>query len=165
MTYDPRFHHRQTHRLRGYDYTRAGVYFVTLVAQHRECLFGEVRSGKMILNERGAIAAECWMWLGQHHARVELDEWIVMPNHLHGIVVIHDRTSGAEAWPSECARKPLGRLIGAFKTVSSKQINLLQGTPGTRIWQRDFHDRIVRDASRLEFIRRYIQSNPKHWSR
>jgi REP element-mobilizing transposase RayT len=94
VTYDPSRHHRRSIRLKGYDYSQAGAYFVTLCAQGRECLFGEVVDGEMRLNDAGHIVAESWQWLATQHDYVELDEWIIMPNHLHGIIVITDNGRG-----------------------------------------------------------------------
>jgi putative transposase len=93
MPYNPARHHRRSIRLRGHDYTRAGAYFVTICVQNRECLFGNVVDGNVRLNGLGRIAAECWEWLAEQYFYVELDEWVVMPNHLHGIIVIHSRTA------------------------------------------------------------------------
>lgn len=86
--FDPQRHHRRSIRLKGYDYTRQGAYFVTLVTQGRECLFGEIVNGEMRLNELGALVAECWNGLPQYFRNAELDEFVMMPNHLHGIVVL-----------------------------------------------------------------------------
>ncbi|WP_371821117.1 hypothetical protein [Chloracidobacterium sp. D] len=88
MRYDPERHHRRSIRLKDCDYTRMGAYFVTLCTQGRVCLFGEIVAGEMRLNEYGEIVAESWRWLATQYDYVELDEWVVMPNHLHGIIVI-----------------------------------------------------------------------------
>jgi REP element-mobilizing transposase RayT len=90
MTYDVEQHYRRSIRLRGYDYTHPGVYFVTLCTQKRECLLGEIIEGQMRLNEVGRTVMECWVWLGQQYPYVELDSWVIMPNHLHGIIMIAD---------------------------------------------------------------------------
>ncbi len=99
-------------RLKGYDYTQPGAYFVTICTQNRECLFGEIVGGIVKLNEYGNIVAQSWQWLQQQYSYVELDTWVIMPNHLHGIIVITDT-------PSNIKRKRLGGLVGAFKTVSA----------------------------------------------
>ena len=90
MIYDPQKHHRRSIRLKGYDYTQAGAYFITLVTHGRECLFGEVVNGEMVLNEWGFLALNEWRQLGQRFAQVIVDETVVMPNHLHGILLIRD---------------------------------------------------------------------------
>jgi putative transposase len=201
MRYDPNKHHRRSIRLKGYDYTRAGVYFVTIVTQNRACLFGDIVAGEVRLNAFGQAVAETWLWLGTQYGYVELDEWVVMPNHLHGIVVITDTDNGrpadgggvgggsrtaptvigatgggggvgggsrtaptviASAAPT-VKRKPLGRLIGAFKTVSTKRINEYRGTPGVVVWQRNYYEHIIRDECSLNRIRAYIAANPLRW--
>jgi len=172
MSFDPQRHHRRSIRLKGYDYTQAGAYFVTLVAQGRECLFGDVAEGEMRLNEHGRVVAEAWEWLAEQYAYVELDEWVVMPNHLHGIIVItdnHDRgglgRGGSRTAPADTAakRKPLGRLVAAKKTVSAKRINQMRNTPAAPVWQRNYYERIIRNERELDATRQYIFQNPLRW--
>jgi len=91
--FDPQKHHRKSVRLNGYDYTLAGAYFVTMVTWHRDCLFGKVANGEMILNDFGKIADECWRAIPEHFPFVELGAHVVMPNHVHGIVVIRNDES------------------------------------------------------------------------
>jgi len=90
VKYDPEIHHRRSIRLRGYNYSQAGAYFVTVCTSDGEHLLGEVTDGVVRLNEYGKMAALCWQWLARRYPNVDLDEWIVMPNHLHGIIVITD---------------------------------------------------------------------------
>lgn len=173
MRYDPNKHHRRSIRLKGYDYTRAGVYFVTIVTQNRACLFGHIVAGEVRLNAFGQVVAETWQWLATQYDYVELDEWVVMPNHLHGIVVITDTGDGgggSRTAPTVIAstapmvkRKPLGRLIGAFKTVSTKRINEYRGTSGVVVWQRNYYEHIIRDERSLNRVREYIAANPLRW--
>ena len=173
MNYDPQKHHRRSIRLLGYDYSRSGAYFITLCVENRECLFGDVVNGEMRLNETGRIAAACWKWLAEQYTYVELDEWVVMPNHLHGIIVIRsesgDTGRGASRrtptnGPSISAKiKPLGQLIGAFKIVSTPRINALRGMPGVSVWQRNYYEHIIRDPDSMNRIRRYIANNPGKW--
>ena len=156
--YDPDVHRRRSIRLRGYDYSQPGTYFVTIVVQDRLCLFGDVVDGEMWLNDVGRIMRDGWEWLAKNHDYVELDAYVVMPNHLHGIIAIADNVS-----PTGGPRKTLGRLIGAFKTVTTKQVNLLRGTQGDRIWQRNFYERVIRNETELDLIREYIVGNPAKW--
>ena len=142
MRYDPEKHHRRSIRLKGYDYSGAGAYFITICTQNRACLFGEVVEEEMRLNEMGRIVAETWRWLATQYDYVELDEWIVMRNHVHGIIVITgDRRGGSRTAPTEMRAVPTvpressGRLVGAFKTVSAKRINERRGTRGAPVWQ------------------------------
>ena len=157
--------HRQSMRLRGYDYAQAGAYFVTLCTLARESLFGEVVDGAMCLNRGGSLVAEAWAWLGQQYPYLDLDEWVVMPNHVHGIIVLEDHgRGGSRIAPTEGGRKPLGRLIGAFKTVSSKRIKNLRAAPGRTIWQRNYYDHVIRGDLELDRIRQYIAENPLRWA-
>lgn len=165
MKFDPRKHHRRSIRLKGYDYSLAGAYFVTVVAWQRQMLFGEIVDGEMQLNELGRIVSEKWQWLETQYEYVELGEWIVMPNHLHGILVIHDiGRGGSRSAPTPIKRKPLGGLIGAFKTVSTKQINLLCNTEGQMVWQRNYYEHIMRNEQEMDRIARYIEANPSMWT-
>ena len=164
--FDPKIHHRRSIRLKGYDYSQAGAYFVTIVAWQRECLFGEVVDGEMQLNDFGKIIDETWQWLENQYPYVELGARVVMPNHSHGILMIDVFGRGvSRTAPTEpIKRKPLGRLIGAFKTVSTKQINLLRDTEGQVVWQRNYYERIIRDEREMDRIHRYIESNPSQWA-
>ena len=166
--FDPRKHHRRSIRLRDYDYSRPGAYYVTICSHRRECLFGEVVGSEMRYNEFGRGVCECWEGLPKRYPNVDLDEWIVMPNHMHGIIVIVDDRcrGGSRTAPTKnvIKRKPLGRLIGAFKTVSTKHINEMRGTPGAMAWQRGYYEHIIRDGADLNRIRRYIRNNPARWA-
>ncbi len=187
MKYDPQKHHRHSIRIKGYDYSQAGAYFVTIVAQQREMLFGEIvdgetpQGGAVVLNEFGQIVSEKWQWLETQYPYIELGAWVVMPNHFHGILVIHDIGRGgsrsapmdgihpairgdSRIAPTPIKRKPLGGLIGAFKTVSTKQINLLRKIEGQIVWQRNYYEHIIRDEREMDRIHRYIESNPSMWT-
>ena len=94
MKFDPFKHHRRSIRLRGYDYSQAGAYFVTICVQQRECLFGDILIGEMQLNPFGEIILKWWNELPRYYPPVELDEYVVMPNHMHGIIVITDVGAG-----------------------------------------------------------------------
>ena len=183
--------HRHSTRIRGYDYTATGWYFVTICAMNRECLFGEVRNGSEILNEMGRLAVSCWEALPVHFPRVTLDTWVLMPNHLHGILVIKpldiDRNDpagvGAQhaAPPSgrllnqdaflEKSRTPrlevkagsLGAVMRSFKGASTSGVNRLRGFRGPSVWQRNYHDHVIRNAEELNRIRQYILNNPREW--
>ena len=170
MRFDPEKHHRRSIRLGGYDYSQAGAYFVTICTQDRQSLFGEIVEGEMRLNEYGWVVAECWEWLDQRYQHVDLDGWVVMPNHLHGVIMIDDvgrggsGRGGSRTAPTDMAkRKPLGRLIGAFKTVSAKQINNLRGMSGAPVGQRNYYEHVIRAEDELDRIRGYIDDNPRMW--
>ena len=158
---NPPSNRRKSIRLKGYDYTQSGAYFVTLVMRNRLSLLGEIVSGKMLLNGIGESIRDAWEWLAKRYPYVKLDEYVVMPNHFHGIIVLtNDRQPHHHSRPMN---KPLGRLMAAFKTVSTKQTNLLQGTPGQPMWQRNFYEHVIRDETELDRIRKYIADNPANW--
>jgi REP element-mobilizing transposase RayT len=162
--YNPEIHHRRSIRLKGYDYGQPGAYFVTLCVQDRVCVLGEIVRDAMTLSDWGRIAAQSWLWLEEQYPHVALDVWVVMPNHLHGIVILLDDDAVIEARHDAPRRhKPLGQLIGAFKTTCTKRINQLRGTPGTKFWQRNYYEHIVRDARDMARIRQYIIDNPRRW--
>ncbi len=158
---------RRSIRLKGYDYSQAGAYFITICTQNRECLLGKIIHDKMVLNKFGQIAVDTWRWLEKQYDHVVLDQWVVMPNHLHGIILIHGRDD-SRIVPTHTGsmkkRKPIGRLVGAFKTVSTKQINIIRNTAGEKFWQRNYYERIVRNDNDLNRIRQYIVENPMKWA-
>jgi REP element-mobilizing transposase RayT len=151
---------RTSIRLRGFDYRTDAAYFVTICTFNRECLLAKITGGHACLTEFGKIVAASWNWLAvQYHYSV-LDEFIVMPNHIHGILITQ-HSGGSRTAPT--GQKPLGRLLGAFKTVSSKRINLVRGTPGAPVWQRNYYERVIRGEEELQRIRDYVASNPMAW--
>jgi len=154
MHYDPKEHHRRSVRLRGYDYSFAGAYFVTICALDRRCLFGSVSGGQMKLSSFGLVVVEELNRLAGRFATVELDAWVVMPNHMHGFLLIADDKS---------PRPHLGEVVAYFKYQSTKRINLLRGTPGVRVWQRSYHDHIIRNDRSLDQLREYVEENPRRW--
>jgi REP element-mobilizing transposase RayT len=147
---------RRSLRLKTYDYAQAGVYFVTLCTAQRTCRFGRIEEEEMVLSMQGRVVEAAWWWLQEQYPYVELDEWVTMPNHLHGLLVLT---------PQEGQKtKPLGQLIGAFKTVSTKLIHALPGLKDEVIWQRDFYERVIRSEEELNRARAYILQNPVKWS-
>ena len=169
--YNPDLHHRRSIRLRHYDYSQNGAYFVTLCIQNRECLFGEITESRITLNEYGKVTTNSWNWLSERYAAVDLDAWIVMPNHLHGVILFSEGAGnglglgGSRTAPTkEETRKPLGRVIGAFKTVSTKRINELRSTPTVPVWQRNYYEHVIRNDNDLARIREYIADNPAGWA-
>ncbi len=160
---------RISYRLPGYDYSLAGAYFVTIIAKNRQCLFGSIENGTMGINEAGKIITDTWQKLEKTYPYVVVDEYCLLPDHFHGILWIQELIPygpGSKinlAGPGMIKIKPLGQLIGSFKTCSTKQINLMNHTPGERIWQRNFYDRIIRNEKELDRIRAYIMANPCRW--
>jgi len=180
MPYDPQKHHRRSIRLKGYDYTRPGAYFITICTKHRAWLFGEVVDGRMVLNEMGEIVHFTWHDLPNHLPHIRLDEFVIMPNHIHGIVwIVNERPAdidvraGSEPARTEPARTSSARtrrhglpeIVRQFKTFSARRINQLRQTPGVPVWQRNYYEHIIRDAGALHRIRWYIRNNPRRWDR
>jgi putative transposase len=159
MTHNQPRYHRRSIRLPAYDYAQAGAYFVTIVCKNRVLLLEEARYRDLV--------EETWLWLAEQYEFVHLDEFVVMPNHLHGIIVICDTRSGASrsaaTTTGAARRKPLGQLVGAFKTVSTKRINGIRSTPGLPVWQRNYYERVIRSDEELKRVRQYIIDNPAHW--
>lgn len=144
-------HGRRSIRLRGYDYRTAGKYFVTICTWNRDCVFGEVVDGSVRLSHAGRIAEASWLSSAAHDG-VECDEFIVMPNHLHGILALNGKTLA------------LGELVRAFKARTTHAITGSHKTGSTRLWQRNYYERIIRDDAELADTRRYIKLNPLSWS-
>ncbi|MCK6621639.1 MAG: hypothetical protein HUU32_05625 [Calditrichaceae bacterium] len=226
MKYDPEKHHRKSIRLKGYDYSRAGAYFVTICVQNRECLFGEIRNGKMLLNDFGKIIDHHWQKIPTHFENAALDEYVIMPNHFHGVLWLvgdgntanpenaitgitvgakhsgqpiateHDDVAGNAGnvgakhsgqplsseqndvagnasplrRPNQHPDRPAGTAPGSlsaviqnFTSITSRKINRIRKTPGKKLWQRNFHDHIIRNGRELFNIRQYIIDNPLKW--
>jgi REP element-mobilizing transposase RayT len=129
----------------------------------RECLFGEIADGKMYLNEIGLIVNDTWSWQEKQYPYLELIDFVIMPNHLHGITLIDQHKDGSRTAPTQ-RLKPLGRILGAFKTRSTRLVNEFRQTSGAPIWQRNYYERIIRNEFELNRIIDYIISNPANWS-
>ncbi|MBL8045323.1 MAG: hypothetical protein JNL09_02220 [Anaerolineales bacterium] len=163
-------YYRRSLRLQNYDYAQAGAYFVTLCTHNRINLFGEIAQGEMHLSMTGQIVVEEWQRSTEIRREIELDEWVAMPNHLHGIVVIkntdgRDPAVGAHGRAPLLHRPPrsLGSFIAGFKSSAIKRINEIRQTPGVAVWQRNYYEHVVRDATDLHRIREYIASNVLRW--
>lgn len=144
MSYDPQKHDRQSIRLAEYDYSQAGIYFVTIVTRERERLFDSL--------PLRSVAETFWQQLPERFPTVELDEWVLMPNHLHGLLVF-----------TEPAKVTLGTVVGQYKARTTKQINRMLKLSGGDVWQRNYYERIVRSKIELNAIRQYIRDNPAKW--
>jgi putative transposase len=167
MPFDPKRHGRRSIRLAGYDYTQAGAYFVTICTQERRPLLATIDAAGHTLTPIGKLIARCWLALPRHFPHVALDAWVLMPDHMHGIVVMRDTdapsaTSSANQ-PNGTRPGSLNAAIQNFKSVSTRKINQVRQTPGAIIWQRNYYERIIRDESAFEHIRRYIENNPAKW--
>ncbi len=153
---------RKANRLPEYDYSRPGHYFVTLCIKNRLCLFGDIVNGSITLNDTGKIINKYWQSIPRYYPDVELDESVVMPNHIHGIIVIGAISDRAQTAANR-ANRPYGllsQIIKSFKQITTKQIRC--NMPDFS-WQRSFYDHIIRNNEDLHRIREYIQNNPLKW--
>jgi REP element-mobilizing transposase RayT len=198
MKYNPEIHHRRSIRLKGYDYSRSGAYFVTIVTQGRASLFGHIENGEMILNGAGRMIIKWWNELPDKFPQITLDAFIVMPNHFHGIIIIGDivggdlrvspglsdavggnlrvppgssegQEGGHVGPPQQRPDAPLSQMIQWFKTMTTNEY--IRGVKELgwprfdgKLWQRNYHEHIIRNADEANRIHLYIESNPIHWA-
>ena len=169
MTFNPGIHHRRSIRLRHYEYSRPGAYFVTICTDQRECLFGHISDGKIVLNDTGRSVRYVWENLPSRFPSIALDSFVIMPNHIHGIIEI---VGAALALPPNPAvhkkgaasgAPTLGDVIRAFKSISAIRVNHLLSRYGQPLWQRNYYEHIIRNEEELNRIREYIQNNPLNW--
>jgi REP element-mobilizing transposase RayT len=164
MTFNPDTHHRRSNRLREYNYSQAGGYFVTICTWQRKCLFGEIVAGKMQLNDLGTHVCETWTDMPRHYRHVALDAFVVMPNHVHGIIVISDVEARAGLKPAPTDKwHGLSEIVRGFKTFSSRRINETRNNHGCPVWQRNYYDRVLRNGDELSRARAYTINNPLQW--
>jgi REP element-mobilizing transposase RayT len=179
--FNPTIHHRKSIRLKGYDYAQEGFYFITICCQDRAQLFGEIMNGEMILNECGEIAENCWLEIPNHFPNVELHEYVIMPNHVHGIIEIKFKSIIPTVIPSVASvgannhsplrtvkrslprspSKTIGSIVRGFKIGVTKWMR--QYTNVYDVWQRNYYDNIIRNEQSYQRIANYIQNNPKNW--
>ncbi len=169
---------RRSIRLTGYDYSGPGAYFITICTQGRECRFGAVSSGGSVaLNPSGRIAFEEWRRSTAVREEIEPDAFVVMPNHVHGVVLIRYDISGnnvgatgqsplqrPDCPPRGPARRSLASFVVGYKGAVTRRINALRKTPGAPVWQRNYYERILRYEDELNQARFYIQENPARWA-
>jgi putative transposase len=183
--YDPEKHHRRSIRLKGYDYSQPGAYFVTICTRGKQCLLGKIVNGEMKLNELGEIVEAAWFDLPAHYSHVELGTFCIMPNHVHMIIILNDgdtRVGGdwlssiaemqppstldviqSDLKPTPPKRHPLSEIVRALKTFSARRINEILHASGTPVWQRDYYERVIRNEQEYDQIALYINSNPLNW--
>lgn len=146
---------RSSPRLEGFDYSQESYYFVTICTRHHRPLLGTIRDGLMRLSPVGQIVEREWLAIPEYESSTHLDTWIVMPNHLHGIISLHEVEHGST--------RSLSSIIAGFKGRSTRNINRALGWDGTSFWQRSFYDHVVRNDADLGRIREYISNNPARW--
>lgn len=164
-------HNRRSLRLCKWDYAKPGAYFVTTCIENRdESLFGNINNGVLVLNRLGEIVHDILVDIPNHFPGVKLDEFIIMPNHVHGIIVISVGTRHVVSLQNHTEQfgKPtvgsIPTIIRSFKSAATKRINESRNTPGRAVWQTRYHDHIIRDEKSLFQIRRYIRNNPLNWA-
>jgi putative transposase len=157
-------HRRRSLRLREYDYSQSGAYFVTICTCNKDCLFGHVSAGEMMLNDAGRIVHTAWNELSIRFPGLELDAFTTMPNHIHGILVfvgaglaLPDKEGAASSAPT------LGDVMRAFKSLSAIRVNRMAKRTGS-LWQRNYYEHVIRNENDLDRLRRYIYDNPGQWA-
>ena len=174
-------HHRRSIRLPNYDYSQPGAYFVTIVTWHRESLFGEVINGQIVLTKYGLVTKRQWEKLPKRFPNIELGVFVIMPNHMHGIIVIMNgrgaagKLSDQDGEPSrrvpthEQFQKPvkgsIPTIIRSYKSAVSYRINLMRGTQNGPVWQGNYYEHIIRSERDLQNKTDYIEANPMLWAR
>ncbi|MDQ3004419.1 MAG: transposase [Chloroflexota bacterium] len=177
--FDPKKHHRRSIRLQGYDYSQPGAYYVTIIVWHREFLFGEVVNKEMMLSSFGLVAKQQWEKLPGRFPNIELGTFVIMPNHMHGIIVITDGRGTARdvnnldgesprrAPTREGFQKPvkgsIPTIVRSYKSAVAYRINLMRRTQGIPIWQRNYWEHIIRNQRDLQNKTDYIEANPMLW--
>jgi REP element-mobilizing transposase RayT len=166
---------RRSIRLPGYNYSEQGSYFITICTAGRQCILGNVEDGVAVLSAFGEIARQEWLRSATLRREVILDAFVVMPNHVHGIVTLTEQAPGAGsdvgAHGNAPGRAPIRQsrsiatFVGGFKGSVVRRINRLRGTSGVAVWQRNYHEHIIRDEEDLQRIRQYIIDNPLGWER
>jgi len=168
---------RKSQRKQDYDYSQAGYYAVTVCTQNRSCLFGMINNGEMLLNDAGRMIHETWCEIPDHYPGIELDVMQIMPNHLHGIIVVCEVGAAPRGRPFSMpgngrAQGPspttLSDVMERFKSLSTTRYIAGVKTAGWlsfsgKLWQRSYHDRIIRNETELNKIRTYVSNNPCEW--
>jgi len=158
---------RRSLRLQEYDYSQPGAYFITICTHNRECLFGEIVQGEMKINEMGDLVRATWQQIAKRYPHTSVDAFVVMPNHIHGIIFINvGAIHESPLQKSETTRRRhmlLPKIIGYFKMNSAKKTNILRATLGTPLWQRNYYEHVIRNETDLEEIREYSENNRAKW--
>jgi len=162
---------RRSIRLKDYDYSQPGAYFITICTKDRISLFGKDVDGKLMINNYGKIVLGFWNDLDQLYPNVTTDAFVVMPNHVHGIVMIEEIVGAIHELPLQNRNDKMKRrqmlvpkMVGRFKMKSSKRINAIRDTQNMSVWQRNYYEHIIRDEESLNRIREYIKNNALTWN-
>jgi putative transposase len=167
--------HRKNLRLPNFDYAQNGAYFITIVTEGRMCLFGEVVNGEMVLNEVGLIVQKAWDEIPNHFPNVTCDTYVIMPNHIHGIIVIEREYRSPVVGATHESPLPqhhngpkpgsIGAILGLFKSTVSKRSYAMTNTPKIPFWQRNYYEHVIRDENDHLAAYDYILTNPLNWER
>lgn len=178
--YNPDIHHRQSVRLKAHDYSQPGAYFVTVCTQNRECAFGKILNAEMILNDAGRMVQGVWDELPVRYPGVQIDSFVIMPNHIHGIILLTGSThrrGESRIRPNKGDHKDrpygtlpgtIGRVMQGFKSITTRKYIIGARDNGwppfeKRLWQRNYYERVVRDDSEMHRVREYVTGNPARW--
>jgi putative transposase len=164
MKFNFELHARQTIRLKEYDYSQAGYYFVTICSHNRIHIFGNIKDDVIELNENGKIVEHWLNHIKIKYSNCDLDYYCIMPNHIHFILIINDTIECRGGVTPPLPKPKLGNIIGFTKYQSTKQINEIRNSPGSPIWQRNYYEHIIRNEKELYEIRKYIENNPINWN-
>jgi putative transposase len=167
---------RKSIRLPDYDYSQAGLYFITICTHQQHCTLGRIMDDVMLLNKCGQIVREEWIRSAGIRKEIELAEYMIMPNHFHAIVVITEQSRGdrlvarpptdtSGLRPNGAVQGSVGALIAGFKSAVTARMNTIQKTPGKKFWQRNYWEHIIRDQKSYEDIANYIINNPINWKK
>lgn len=161
------FYHRRSIRLKNYDYSKEGAYFLTICTKNKQCLFGDIKQDQMRLNYLGVIVFQCWQAIPEHFPHVALDTFVIMPNHLHGILWIIESPHQEDQYCEyrKAIKGSIPSIVRAFKAVVTKEINQICQQKGTSlIWQKNYYEQVIRNEKMLNNIREYIINNPVNWN-
>lgn len=165
--FNPTIHHRRSVRLKGYDYSQSGAYFITICCRDMICFFGEIKDDEMILNECGKIAYDEWAKLSVRYSNFELDVFQIMPNHLHGIIVLNDEVDQPqEAKQIQGIAPTVGDIVGAYKSLvfnGCLEIYKCRNEIMGKLWQRNYYEHIIRNEKSYRNISHYFINNPSSW--
>ena len=156
MRFNPDIHHRRSIRLSEHNYSESCHYFITLCASQRQSLFGNIADNNMKLNDAGMMVETIWRQLPEYYAGVELNEYVVMPNHFHAIITVVEQGAASSA-------PTLGNILRRFKSVSAIAVNRCLNRQGQPVWQRNYYEHIIRSDQAYQNITEYIRTNPKLW--
>ncbi len=167
--YNPEIHHRRSIRIKEYNYSQEGLYFITICTFNHACLFGYIDNVDMVLTEYGKIAHNEWLLTEELRKNIVLQEFVIMPNHIHGIIEINDSTRRGTMprAPTEQFGKPTSNtiptIVRGFKSTVTKQINSIRNIPGQSVWQRSYYEHVIRNEKSYNRITEYIRYNPEKW--